>query len=228
MSENWLILETSGRVARVGLACEGAVVCTAELDTPRRQARELTILIEEMLNAESLRPTHLTGVIASRGPGSYTGLRVGLMTAKALAYALDCKLIAVDTFAAIAEQAPAEVQRVCVIADALQGQVYAQEYALRHDGWLPANQLRILPVGVLAVSLPVGTWISGPGVSVYDEQIPRDNLRMTEADREPRVESLFAVRHLFTPLTKEEVFALEPLYLRGSSAEEKAKNAAGQ
>jgi tRNA threonylcarbamoyladenosine biosynthesis protein TsaB len=229
MTENWLILETSGRVARVGLARDGVVVRTAEIDTPRRQARELTVLIDDMLKAESLRPAKLTGVMASRGPGSYTGLRVGLMTAKALAYALDCELIAVNTFSAIAKQAPAGAKDVCVIADALQGQVYAQEYALRHDGWLPADQLRILPVGAWASTLPVGDWVSGPGVNVYDEQIPRVNPRVIEADREPRVESVFAVgRRLFLPLTREEIFALEPLYLRGSSAEEKAKNAAGQ
>ncbi|MCI0704424.1 MAG: tRNA (adenosine(37)-N6)-threonylcarbamoyltransferase complex dimerization subunit type 1 TsaB [Planctomycetia bacterium] len=229
MTANRLILETSGRVARVGLARDDAVVRAAEIDTPRRQARELTILIDTMLKAESLRPAKLTGVMVSRGPGSYTGLRVGLMTAKALAYALGCELRAVDTFAAIAKQAPAEAQRVWVIADALQGQVYSQDYAFRHDGWLPANQLCILPVGAWAANLAVGDWVSGPGVSAYDEQIPRGNPRVVEADREPCVESVFVVgRRLFMPLTREEVFALEPLYLRGSSAEEKAKNAAGE
>jgi tRNA threonylcarbamoyladenosine biosynthesis protein TsaB len=223
MGENWLILETSGRVARVGLARGDSVVRAADLDAARRQARDLTATIDAMLTAESLRPGDLTGVIASRGPGSYTGLRVGLMTAKALAYALGCQLIAVDTFAAIARQAPPEAQRVCVIADALQGQVYARGYALRHDGWLPADQLRILPVGAWVAGLPVGDWVSGPGVGAYDAQIPNVNPRVAEADRLPRVESVFAVGRKVAPLTREEVFALEPLYLRGSSAEEKAK-----
>jgi len=224
MSENWLIVETSGRVARLGLARGDRVVRAAELGESRRHARDLTSTIDAMLKAESLRPADLTGVMASRGPGSYTGLRVGLMTAKVLAYALGCELRAVDTFAAIAHQTPAEAQHVSVIADALQGQVYAQRYALRHDGWLPADQLCILPAGAWTANLPVGEWVSGPGVSTCDEQIPRANPRVAEADREARVESVFAVgRRLFQPLTQEELFALEPLYLRGSSAEEKAK-----
>lgn len=226
VNENWLILETSGGVARVGLARAGEVVRKAELDSGRRHARELVPAIDAMLKAESLRPAELTGVMAARGPGSYTGLRVGLATVKALAYAVGCQFRAVDTFAAIAQQSPADAHLVWVIADALQGQVYAQEFARRHENWLPANALRILPVGEFAASLAPGNLVSGPGVAVYDGQIPQANPRVPESDREARVESVFAVGlRLIQPLTGEELFALEPLYLRGSSAEEKAKNA---
>src|SRR5689334_18531380 len=101
MSEVWLILETSGRSARIGLARGGAVVRSASLDETRRHARDLAATVDSLLKAESLHPKDLTGVMVGRGPGSYTGLRVGLTSAKALAYATGCKLIAVDTFAAI-------------------------------------------------------------------------------------------------------------------------------
>jgi tRNA threonylcarbamoyladenosine biosynthesis protein TsaB len=224
MNENWLILETSGRVARVGLARANAVVRSAELDSGRRHARELVPTIDTMLKAESLRPADLTGVMVSRGPGSYTGLRVGLATAKSLAYATGCQLRAVDTFAAIAEQTPAEAQLVCVIADALQGEVYAQEFARRNGGWHPSTPLRILAVGEFTAGLTEGALVSGPGVGVYDSMIPRGNPRVPEADRAARIESVLAVGLRLPPVTKEELFALEPLYLRGSSAEEKAKS----
>src|SRR5215218_4983848 len=223
MSENWLILETSGRGARIGLARAGELRRRAELDAARRHAREMIPTVDAMLDAESLRPRDLTGIMVSRGPGSYTGLRVGLATAKALAYATGCQLRAVDTFAAIAEQVPAEARFVNVIADALQGQVYAQHFAWRHDGWRAERPLHISTVGEFAASLIVGEWLSGPGVTVYDGQLPSANPRTPEADREPRIESVFAVGLRLAPLTREELFALEPLYLRGSSAEEKAK-----
>jgi tRNA threonylcarbamoyladenosine biosynthesis protein TsaB len=223
VTENWLILETSGRGARIGLVRKGELKHTAELDAARRHAREMIPTIGAMLSAEALRPTNLTGIVVSRGPGSYTGLRVGLATAKALAYATGCQLRAVDTFQAIAWQTPRERDRAWVLADALQNQVYAQEFALRHDGWLPAGQLEILAVGALAARVPVGAWLSGPGVAVYGAQFPPANPRVVEADREPRVESAFAVSRWLQPLAREELFSLEPLYLRGSSAEEKAK-----
>src|SRR5205085_5507765 len=127
----------------VGLARDDATVHKAELDTARRHARDITPTIEAMLKAESLGPGDLTGVMVSRGPGSYTGLRVGLITAKALAYATGCELRAVDTFAVTAHQAPAVAPSVWVIADALQGQIYRQRFVRNADGWSAADELRI-------------------------------------------------------------------------------------
>jgi tRNA threonylcarbamoyladenosine biosynthesis protein TsaB len=162
--------------------------------------------------------------MVSRGPGSYTGLRVGLMSAKALAYATGCKLIAVETFAAIAWQSPPEAASVWVIADALQNHVYVQRFARSSTGTiLEADELRIVKLEEWSGWVAPGTWVTGPGVKVYANRVPQECLPVTEEDREPRVESLFAVGQMLRPLTKEELFALEPLYLRGSSAEEKAK-----
>lgn len=227
--ENWLILETSGRTARLGLARGGAVVGRAELDSARRHAREMTSTVDALLKAEGLMPGRLTGVIASTGPGSYTGLRVGLATAKTLAYTLGCELRAVGAFWAIAHQAPPDAaDRVAwVIADALQEQVYAQPFRRKHDGWMPLEPLRVMPAGVLGTFAP-DAWVTGPGLAVYDAWLPAGVPRSPEADREPRVESLFEVgMRLVQPLTREELFSLEPLYLRGSSAEEKAAGRPG-
>jgi tRNA threonylcarbamoyladenosine biosynthesis protein TsaB len=224
MSDSWLILETSGRVAKVGLARGGAVVRAVALDDTRRHARDLAATVEAVLKAESLTPTSLTGVMVGRGPGSYTGLRVGLMSAKALAYAAGCELVAVDTFAAIAVQAPAEARNVWVIADALQGQVYLQRFAQTERVWAPVNNLLIDRVEDWLNWAAPGTWMTGPGVKVYAEtNIPQSCPLVPEADREPRVESVFAVGAKLAAMSREEMFALEPLYLRGSSAEEKAK-----
>jgi tRNA threonylcarbamoyladenosine biosynthesis protein TsaB len=222
MNGDWLILETSARVAKLGLARGGAVVRSVQLDDTRRHTRDLASAVEAMLKAESLTPADLTGVMASRGPGSYTGLRVGLMSAKALAYATGCKLVAVDTFAAVAEQAPPEAEQVWVIADALQGLVYVQGFVRAAGDWHAADALRILPI---AEWLPHASekWASGPGLTVYADRVPKECRLVAEADREPRVESVFAVGVKLAALSREEMFALEPLYLRGSSAEEKAK-----
>lgn len=224
MNENWLVLETSGRLARVGLVRANAIARIAELDSGRRHAREIVPTIDAMLRAESLRPPNLTGVMVSRGPGSYTGLRVGLATAKSLAYAAGCQLRAVDTFTAIAEQAPAEAGQLWVIADALQNQIYMQRFSRGEDGlWSPVAAISVVAVEEWLPWAVEGTWISGPGLSVYEHRIPAECPRVPEADREARIESVFAVGLRLPPLAKEELFALEPLYLRGSSAEEKAK-----
>src|SRR5205823_13861207 len=100
----WLMVEPSGRAGLVALA-EGMVLRGVRpLDEARRHARDLAPAVRQLLDAAGWQPRDLQGVIVSRGPGSYTGLRVGLMSAKTLAYATGCALLAVDTFTAIALQ----------------------------------------------------------------------------------------------------------------------------
>ena len=142
MSQNWLILETSGRIGKIGVARAGAVVRSVSLDDNRRHARDLAATVETVLKAESLAPTDLTGVMVGRGPGSYTGLRVGLMSAKALAYSVGRELRAVDTFAAIAEQAPAEARSVWVIADAFESGLHSTIHGKNVDG-VPRTSCRL-------------------------------------------------------------------------------------
>jgi tRNA threonylcarbamoyladenosine biosynthesis protein TsaB len=227
MSESWLLIETSGRAGKLGLARGGAVVRAAELDATRRHARDLTAAVDGLLKTESLGPRDLTGVLVSIGPGSYTGLRVGVMAAKALAYATGCRLVPVGTFAAIAEQAPAEADVLWVIADALQEHVYIQRFERKPETGRLVTSHGDVTIGLADEWLnwlPAGVWVSGPGVTVYAERnIPQTCRLVPEADREPSVAGLFAAGQSVPPATREELFALEPLYLRGSSAEEKAK-----
>jgi tRNA threonylcarbamoyladenosine biosynthesis protein TsaB len=222
MSGNWLLIETSGRVGRLGLAREGNVVRAADLDPARRHVRDLAPTVGSLLNAESLRPADLDGVMVGHGPGSYTGLRVGLISAKALAYATGCRLVPVPTFAAIAEQAPAEARVVWVIADALQGMVYVQRFE-RTDRWTAADELRIERAEDCLPRLPADVWVSGPGVAVYGGRITQSCRVVPEADREPTASGLFRAGQGITAVSRDGLFALEPLYLRGSSAEETAK-----
>lgn len=218
MPENWLIVETSGRAGAVGLARAGAVVRTHALDEARRHARDLAAAAGGLLDAEGLRPADVNGVMVSVGPGSYTGLRVGVMSAKAFAYAAGCRLVAVPTFHAIARQAPAEARHIWVIADALQGMIYLQRFTRPADGAdpVPANELLI--DGADAVAPPAEAWLTGPGAHLVAGRV------VPEADRLPTVESVYRVGLTLPPLTRDELFRLEPLYLRGSSAEEKRKS----
>ena len=222
MSEPWVVLETSGRGGRVGLAVGGKIVRSADLDATRRHNRDLIPTLSGMLEAEGIPARDLHGVMVSLGPGSFTGLRVGLMSAKALAFSTGCRLVAVPTFAAIVEQVPADVAEVEVIADALQGMVFSQGFRRGNAGWESIGELRIERGKDWADRLGVGTWVTGPGVEVHDAVIPAGVHRVPLADRVPRVEAVFSVGSRLAPVPHDEMLRLEPLYLRPSSAEEKA------
>ncbi|MCI0464771.1 MAG: tRNA (adenosine(37)-N6)-threonylcarbamoyltransferase complex dimerization subunit type 1 TsaB [Gemmataceae bacterium] len=218
-----LILETSLPAAQVALAQGSRLLGVRRLDEARRQARDLAPAVRELLNEQGWRPRDLHAVLVSRGPGSYTGLRVGVMSAKALAYATGCALLAVDTFAAIASQAPDDVLSLHVLADAQQDKIYIQWFRRDTPGadFTPAFPLTIQPVDEWLPWLGEGACVSGPGLRKYADQLSH-LVRLVEEDRrEPQPEALLRLglaRYLRGQ--RDDMWAVEPLYLRPSSAEE--------
>ncbi len=220
----WAIIETSDRPGLVALAEGDRLLGEKRLDEARRHARDLAPAMAALLAEQGWKARELAGVIVSRGPGSYTGLRVGVMSAKTLAYALGCKLLAIDTFAAIAHQAPASASVVEVIADAQQEKVYAQRFACSTAPglWKPADALRIVPFSDWLTQLPQGTWVSGPGLEGREDRLPAYARVAPAPDWRPRAASLLALGcQRWQRGENDDAYAVEPLYLRPSAAEEK-------
>lgn len=128
MAQKALLLETSQKTGLVALAEGERVLGQRRLDEARRHARDLVPFVRALLDEQGWKARDLDAVIVSIGPGSYTGLRVGVMSAKTLAYATGCALVGVETFAALARQAPAAAERIDVLGDAQQGKVYLQRF----------------------------------------------------------------------------------------------------
>jgi tRNA threonylcarbamoyladenosine biosynthesis protein TsaB len=208
----------------VALAWGENLVRARDLNEARRHARDLVPVTAELLAAEGWRPRDLHGVLVSRGPGSYTGLRVGIMSAKALAYATGCALLAVDTFAVIARQAPPEANCLDVVADAQQGKLYVQRFARPEPkvAALPTTGLSIQKGAEWLSLLGPAVWVSGPGLRLYGSQVP-PGVRVTDpALWDPRPESLLQIGLArYQRGERDDLWKLEPLYLRPSSAEEK-------
>jgi tRNA threonylcarbamoyladenosine biosynthesis protein TsaB len=217
-----LILETSCSVGQVALAKGSQVLGTRLLDEARRHARDLIPAVAELLKEQGWRARDLNAVLVSRGPGSYTGLRVGIMTAKSLAYATGCVLLGIDTFAAIARQAPEEALRVDVISDAQKDKVYVQRFVRGNldRSWQADSALAIQAFSAWQETLGDSGWISGPGIKGKEDQL-RGRLLVDPGRREPLVESLLQIgRERWDLAEKDDIYTLEPLYLRPSAAEE--------
>jgi tRNA threonylcarbamoyladenosine biosynthesis protein TsaB len=220
-SPRLLILETSGRTGMVAVAEGEDLLDCRPLDETRRHARDLAPAVAELLRFQAWQAKDLSAVIVSRGPGSYTGLRVGLMSAKTLAYATRCALLGIDTFAAIALQTPAECARVDVIADAQKDLIYVQPFARAGESWQPAGELQVRPFVAWLGDRQGDSWVGGPGLEKWGRQIPAGVNCIEEDDWDPQVESLLLLGlERYEANERDDVFALEPLYLRPSSAEE--------
>jgi tRNA threonylcarbamoyladenosine biosynthesis protein TsaB len=92
-----LNIETSTTVCSVALAENGKVISERENHDEKSHAKSLTIYIEEVLNESKIRYNQLDAISVSKGPGSYTGLRIGVSVGKGLCYALEKPLIAINT-----------------------------------------------------------------------------------------------------------------------------------
>ncbi len=218
-----LIVETSSQAGQVAVAEGDQLLDARRLDEARRHARDLAPAVRDLLAVQGWRPAELNAVIVSRGPGSYTGLRVGIMSAKALAYATGCALLALDTFTAIARQAPAEALALDVIADAQQDKVYVQGFTRSAAGaeFTAADALAIRPVAEWLPSLPQGGWVTGPGLRKVAGRLPKGVEVLAASEWDPKPEALLALGlSRYRRGERDDVWAVEPLYLRPSSAEE--------
>jgi tRNA threonylcarbamoyladenosine biosynthesis protein TsaB len=97
-----LSLETATNVCSVALSCNGQLLSLRESSVKNAHSSVLTVFIEECFKSGGIKPSEIDAIAVSEGPGSYTGLRIGVATAKGLCYALDKSLIAIPTLKAMA------------------------------------------------------------------------------------------------------------------------------
>lgn len=98
-----LQLETATTVCSVALAKEGKVIAVKQIDQRNIHAEVITVFIDELLTETGTHYKDINAIAVSCGPGSYTGLRIGISTAKGLCYALEKPLIAIETLESMAQ-----------------------------------------------------------------------------------------------------------------------------
>jgi tRNA threonylcarbamoyladenosine biosynthesis protein TsaB len=219
-----LIVETSGRCGFVAVAEGTTLREVRRLDEARRHAQDLAPATVELLGAQGWKPRDLNGVVVSLGPGSYTGLRVGVMSAKTLAYATGCALIGVETFAVVAAQASNEINRLDVLADAQQDKIYVQSFIRSGTAWHSLGLLRVQPFAEWLAQRSAETWVSGPGLHRWAARLSAETPVVDAALWDPRADALLKLGLArYTAGERDDPFTLEPLYLRPSSAEEQQR-----
>jgi len=102
-----LSLETATPVCSAALHLDGKIVASTHYFVAQSTASKLAVMIDQLLSLNGIEPNQLQAVAVSAGPGSYTGLRIGVATAKGLCYALNIPLIAVNTLELMAAQVAA-------------------------------------------------------------------------------------------------------------------------
>jgi tRNA threonylcarbamoyladenosine biosynthesis protein TsaB len=128
-----LAVETGGRRGGAAVFEDGRLVGVRRLSTERRRASELAAAVDALFRELDRRPAEVGVVAVSIGPGSFTGLRIGVTFAKTFALATGAKAVAVPSLEVIAHNAPAAADAVAVVLDAKRGQVFTGLFG-RTDG----------------------------------------------------------------------------------------------
>jgi len=120
-------IETSTNVCSVALHKENTLIAIKENHSSQSHSRLLAVFIQDILKEAEIAPEELDAVAVSKGPGSYTGLRIGVATAKGICYALSIPLIAINTLEAMAKQVCKFIPQhsiLCPMIDARRMEVY--------------------------------------------------------------------------------------------------------
>ena len=221
-----LAVETSGLEASVALADGCQLLGKRLLDSAgRRHARLLVPAVENLLGDCSLAAQEIDVVAISIGPGSFTGLRVGVVFAKTFSWINHARLVAVDTLQALAQRVTGAHGEITVIGDAQRGDLFVNSYQFRDDLAQPLGEVHIESVSTVMARLQEtrGHLLTGPGVIRFSDQIPVTIRRAADDLLAPEAAALFPVaQYRLMKSQWSDIDSLEPVYLRRSYAEEKA------
>jgi len=215
-----IAIETSCRRGGVALGAGGELVESLDFQAGRRHAVQLVARLDEMLSRRGLAPGDLDQVYVSAGPGSFTGLRVGLTVARALSLTLPgLRCVAVPTVRVVAEAAaPLPGERFAVIMDAKEETVYAAGFVRAGDGIAPDGPPRLVTVRQFLAETARPITLLGEGLGYHDltgegVTIADESLWLPTAAALWRVGNRMAAEGRFTPRAD-----LTPLYLRQPEA----------
>lgn len=226
-----LAIETTGPVCSVALLKNDEILAVKSSDKQRNHLKDLMPLIAELLASSETDKNDLDYIAASVGPGSFTGIRIGVSTARALAQVLGLPAVAVPTLDAfcLKPQAKEDGAAACGIINARRGQVYGII-----DGFMEGRACMLTDViSVIKKNvLPKGIKVKffGDGTDAYEKQIREelDGDTFSFADKSVRYQDAGSVGLLAFEKIKNgrllEAGALLPDYMRKAEAEQKLES----
>lgn len=130
---NYLAIETSTEACSVALVHGDEVIERSEI-APRRHAELVLPMADELLAEAGLKREALQGIAVGRGPGAFTGVRLGVSLAQGMALALDIPVVTVSSLEALALEAPEDDAAILSVIDARMGEIYVAAWKRENDG----------------------------------------------------------------------------------------------
>jgi tRNA threonylcarbamoyladenosine biosynthesis protein TsaB len=171
-----LAFETSGAIGSVAIGQGADVLETRAFTRPLRHANEFLPTVDALCRTYAVEPARIGMIHVSIGPGSFTGLRIGVTAARMLALAAErggrapVRITAIPTLEVIAQNALRSAEpapHVAVVLDAKRGRVYGALFALRNDAYVPVCDAAEVDPSRFLSACPPDTAVLGDGVRVH-------------------------------------------------------------
>jgi len=219
-----LAIETSGRDASLALLQggdgESARLVKQEVVAGReRTAQVLAPRLRDLLPEVGWPIASIRLVTVAVGPGSFTGLRIGVTTAKTLAYALGADVIGVNTLAVVAEHAPPTAALLWAVMDAQRQELFAAKFNRQRQ---LVHETHVVSQAEWLGSLQSGDYVTGPGLRRLVSALPAGVHVVEESRWMPTAGALGQIAWRdYLSGRRDDVWKLAPQYYRQSAAEEK-------
>ena len=219
-----LAIETSSRIGSVAIVRDGAVVVEEQFQHGLQHAAHLLPMIDRLCRAQGWSPADVQHLYLSAGPGSFTGLRIGITLAKSLALTMGIKIVAVPTVRVLVENAPTEARRVVIVLDAKRDQIFTALFDRDEGRWLEQEPAHLDTLAGMLARAERPVHLLGEGIPFHGKFIPKDDqvivtdpgLWRPRAGIVASIGMEMAARQEFADPDR-----LTPIYLRKPEAEEK-------
>jgi len=237
-----LAIETSCRPGSISLGCGDQLMASVDLPDPNRPPRQpgnrldLMASIDQLAQQHHVTPTQISDVYLSIGPGSFTGLRTAVTTAKALAYTLGARLVAVPTVQAIALNVPVPVfptnetdgfEHLAVCLNLKRDSMYVGLFErdgnpTNHSRWVLSQPPAVWALNPLLDTAPRPMAIVGNPLPPRRLDTPTDGITLLDATLViPRSEAVWQIGQTMASQGQyTDPFKLSPIYARPPEAEE--------
>ena len=218
-----LCIETGTDICSVGIARDGELMSLRESDQGRDHAKQVAVFVDELLRETGVKPDELDAVAVGMGPGSYTGLRIGVSFAKGLCYGLNIPLLAVGSLEALTDVAIKDYEAgiiqvegwdeafLCPMVDARRMEVYTQIFNSRCEAQSEVSAEIITEESFSQWRAKGKLVIFGNGAAKCQEMLP-DAIYIDVA---PSARGLTRIAHqLFGAGKTVDIAYFEPFYLK--------------
>ena len=222
-----LAIETTERRGSIAAFQDAILVAEARLASEQRSAQSLAPALALLLKQLDWKAADVDLIAVTDGPGSFTGLRVGVTTAKTLAYAAGAEVLGVNTLEVIAAQAPLPDdhfdRKITAVIDAQRGQLYSASFTRESDEVIRCVEKTHIVEGVdWLANRQAGELLTGPGLARLTDDLPTSVTLVDSQIWTPRAVTVgkLAVAQ-YENGRRDDLFRLAPQYYRPTAAEEK-------